>query len=109
MKEEIDKIEFQNGENISEDLDTIFIGCTKHLTTGDCLTEKIDEVRKTLKKMQTDVVGIKNTGTSAMNKAKTVVTSCSEKAVRSLHVEATFNIQREANICVRNIYNEHNY
>ncbi|XP_051170877.1 uncharacterized protein LOC127287792 [Leptopilina boulardi] len=104
------KTAIQNGENISEDLDTIFIGCTKHLTeSGDCLTEKIEEVRKTLKKMQTNVNDIKNIGTSSMNKAKTVVTSCSEKAVRYLHVEATFNIQREANICVRNIYNEYNY
>lgn len=77
--------------------------------SGDCLKEKIEEVRKTLRKMQADVENIKNTGTTAIKKAKTVVTSCSDKAVRSLHVEATFNIQREANICVRNIYNEYNY
>ncbi|XP_033230430.1 uncharacterized protein LOC117181644 [Belonocnema kinseyi] len=96
----------KKGENILSDLEDITIGCTKHVSTGDCLSEKLDEVEKTLRNMQVHIAGIKSTGSSAMNKAKTVVTSCSEKAVRSMHVEATFKIQRKANACVRNIYKQ---
>ena len=56
--------------------------------------------------MQVYAAEIKSTGSSAMDKAKTVVTSCSEKTVRAMLFEATYNIQREANICVRKIYKE---